>query len=52
MYIPYIVCIISPWAIFLTSALNMGGGLIIHTELIYKYHVYTHLYLAEEWVGL
>ncbi len=29
-----IVHIISPWAIFLTSALNRGGGLIIHTELI------------------
>ncbi len=29
------VRIISPWAIFLTSALNKGG-LIIHHELIYE----------------
>ncbi len=30
-----VVCIISPWAISLTSALDKGG-LIIRTELIYK----------------
>ncbi len=40
------VRIISPWAIFLTSALNGVDGLIIHSELIlYEYTYIGVLYL-------
>ncbi len=35
-----IVRIISPWAILLISALNRGGGLIIHHGLIMRITMY------------
>ncbi len=37
-----IVCIISPWAIFLTSALNKGVGL--YTSIPYMYISVLYLY--------
>ncbi len=38
-----IVCIISPWAISLYMYISSEqGGLIIRTELIYKYTIYMY----------